>query len=141
MQAQKLRNLLMQHLSYLYEQHPGMIIITPTTPAAGWHINPADLKYGCTDANKQLESMTYVWLANFTGCPAINVPAGYVDPVEGTGKVPVGLMGMGEWCSEDELLAFGYDAEKYLQEGLEGGRIRPETFVDVIELARNASGK
>ena len=136
LQAQKLRNLLMQHLAHLYEQHPGMIIVTPTTPNPGWHINPGDLKYGCSDGNSQIRNMEYVWLANFTGCPAISVPVGYVDPVEGTGKVPIGLMGMSEWCEEDDLIAFGYDAEKWLHEGLEGGRVKPKTFVDAFDLAR-----
>lgn len=141
LQAQKLRNLLMQHLAHLYEQHPGMIILSPTTPNAGWHVNPADLKYGCSDGNKQLRNMEYAWLANFVGCPAIGAPVGYVDPVEGTGKVPVGLTGMGEWCDDDGCIAFGYDVEQWLHEGLEGGRIRPETFVDVLELAGGVDGK
>ena len=81
----------------------------------------------------QIRNMEYAYLANFSGCPAISVPAGYVDPIEGTGKVPIGLMGMGEWCSEDDLLAFGYDAENWLNEGLEGGRQKPQTFVDVLQ--------
>ena len=80
--------------------------------------------------------MEYAWLANFAGCPAISVPAGYVDPVEGDGKVPIGLMGMSEWCCEDELIAFGYDAEKWLHEGLDGGRPRPQNFSDVLALAQ-----
>lgn len=135
LQAQKLRNLLMQHLTHLYEQHPGMIIVTPTTPNAGWHIHPGDLKYGCSNSNMSLRNMEYAWLANFVGCPAINVPVGYLDPLEGSGKVPIGLTGMGEWCSEDELIGFGYDAEKWLHDGLEGGRLKPETFVDVLGTA------
>ena len=139
LQAQKLRNLLMQHLADLYDKHPGMIIITPTTPNAGWHINPADLKYGCSNSNMSLRNMEYAWLANFVGCPAINVPVGYLDPVEGSGKVPIGLTGMGEWCSEDELIAFGYEAEKWLHDGLESGRVKPETFVDVLGLAEKIS--
>lgn len=141
LQAQKLRNLLMQHLAHLYEQHPGMIIVTPTTPNAGWHINPGDLKYGCSDGNMSIRNMEYVWMANFTGCPAISVPVGYVDPVEGIGEVAVGLMGMSEWCSEDDLLAFGYDAEKWLHDGLEGGRILPENFVKPLQMVEDLDGE
>lgn len=135
LQAQKLRNLLMQHLAHLYEQHPGMIIVTPTTPNAGWEIHPGDLKYGCSDGNQQIRNMEYAWLANFVGCPAIGAPVGYVDPAEGSGKVPIGLTGMGEWCSEDELIGFGYDLERWVYESLDGGRAKPETRVDVMELA------
>ena len=118
-----------------------MIIITPTTPNAGWHINPGDLKYGVSDGNMQIRNMEYAWLANFVGCPAISVPVGYVDPVEGNGKVPIGLMGMSEWGGEDDLIAFGYDAEMWLHEGHEGGRVRPANFVDVIEMARAVGTK
>lgn len=42
LQAQKLRNLLMQHLAFLYEKYPGMIIVTPTTPNAGKHTTPQE---------------------------------------------------------------------------------------------------
>lgn len=141
LQAQKVRNLLMQHLAYLWDEHHGMIILTPTTPNAGWAYHPGDLKYGCSDGDMQMRSMEYVWLANFTGCPALSAPMGYLDPVVGEGKVPIGLMGLGEWCSEDELIAFGYDCETYLHEQHEGGRVGPENFVDVMGLAAEDDGK
>lgn len=83
--------------------------------------------------------MTYAWLANFSGCPSISVPCGYASDPEG--KVPIGLMGMGEWCSEDELIAFGYDCERYVGEVLEGGRVRPKArWVDVLGKAREGKG-
>ena len=48
--AQKLRNLMMKHLSFLWQQHPGMLILTPTAPAAGWKIdNPSDVGIGGAD--------------------------------------------------------------------------------------------
>jgi len=57
---------------------------------------------------------------------------GYVDAVEGEGKIPVGLMGMGEWGSEDVLIEWGKEGEGWL-----GGedRKRPENWVDVVGLA------
>ena len=138
--AQKLRNLLMRHLAHLFTEHPGLVIVTPTTPHPGWHISggKSDLRYGISDGNTIIRSMEYVWLANFTGVPAINVPAGYVDPVEGTGKIPIGLTGMGEWGSEDALIEFGYDCETWLNEKLEGGRRRPKNWVDVLKIAGEA---
>ncbi|RFN46288.1 hypothetical protein FIE12Z_9442 [Fusarium flagelliforme] len=127
--AQKLRGMLMQHLAHLWKTYPGMMIITPTTACAGSPIRggKSELSYGVNDGNYTLQSMEYVWLANFCGLPAITVPAGYVIP-EGSkdagdvadrdveGKIPVGLMATGEWCSEDALLQFGFDAEAAGQE-------------------------
>lgn len=48
--AQQLRQMLMQHLAFLYEKYPGLIIVTPTTPMAGWPIaKEGDLKHGFTE--------------------------------------------------------------------------------------------
>ncbi|KAF4610398.1 hypothetical protein G7Y89_g15721 [Cudoniella acicularis] len=133
--AQQLRNILMQHLAFLYKQYPGMIIVSPATPMAGWPIASLnDLKYGITDGNTSIRNMEYVWLANFCGNPAISCPVGYVEPArgKGEGKVPVGLMGIGDWGSEDALLAWGREAEVYLNEVYEGGRRKPADWVDVF---------
>ncbi|KAM5343570.1 hypothetical protein ACJ41O_012107 [Fusarium nematophilum] len=143
--AQKLRRLLMQHMSYLFQTYPGMLIITPTTACAGWPVRggKSELSWGVNDGNTTLESMEYVWLANFCGLPSLTVPAGYVVP-EGSkgagevasrdteGKVPVGLMAAGEWCSEDALFKFGFDAEAA---GLDQ-RCKPPIWEDIIERAR-----
>jgi Asp-tRNA(Asn)/Glu-tRNA(Gln) amidotransferase A subunit family amidase len=137
--AQQLRQLLMQHLAYLYKQHPGLIIVTPTSPMAGWPIaQQVDLKHGITDGNTSIRNMEYVWLANFCGNPAISVPVGYVEAAKGKGNVPVGLMAMGEWGAEDQLLEWGREAEGYLNEVHAGGRQRPSNWEDVVV---NAKGK
>jgi Asp-tRNA(Asn)/Glu-tRNA(Gln) amidotransferase A subunit family amidase len=137
--AQQLRNMLMQHLAFLYQKHPGLIIVTPTTPIPGWPISSeGDLKHGVSDGNGSIRNMEYVWLANFTGNPAISCPVGYVDPVKGKGKIPVGLMAMGEWGSEDSLIAWGKEAERWLNEEYPGGRQRPANWEDVVA---NAKGK
>lgn len=138
--AQKLRNLLMQHLAYLFTTYPGLIIVTPTTANAGWRIagGDADLKYGVSDANATMRSMEFVWLANFAGCPALSAPVGYVDvDGDGEGKMPVGLMGMGEWGSEDALIEWGRDGEGILHgdSGDQKGVKRPESWVDVLGMA------
>lgn len=142
--AQKLRRCLVMHLSYLWTEYPGMLLITPTTACAGWRImKGTELKTGVSDGDKTIESMRYVWMANFLGLPSISVPAGYVAPDakgeglvvadKGTvGKVPVGLMATGEWAGEVPLVQFGCDAEAIGREGRE----RPPSWVDVVELAR-----
>lgn len=143
LQAQRLRNLLMQHLSHLYEKHPGLIIITPTTPNAGWPFQESDLSQGVTDGNTQIRNMEYAWLANFTGCPALSAPVGYLAPEagKGEGQVPIGLMGMGEWGAEDALVGFGYDVESWLHSGFKGGRRMPAEArkLDVLGLAGGES--
>lgn len=131
--AQKLRQIHMQHLAYLFQTHPGLIIVTPTTPNAGWPIGDGELTHGMTDGNMQVRNMEYVWLANWTGVPCIQFPVGYVDPVKGNGKVPVGIMGHGEWGSEDKLIEFGYDGEEWMTKGYQGGRMRPGAWVDVLK--------
>jgi len=136
LQAQKIRHALMQHLSSLFAAHPeGLIILTPATPNAGWRIRPGEQAHGASNANMSVRAMEYVWLANFTGCPAITAPMGYAD-AEGGGVVPVGVMAMGEWGSEEALLGFGYEMERFLEQEVEGGRRRPEVCVNPLEMAR-----
>lgn len=127
-----------------------MLIITPTTACAGWRIRnkAGELKVGVSDGDRTIESMRYVWMANFCGTPSISVPAGYASPdSKGTGmsvaekgtvgKVPVGLMAMGEWAGEKALVEFGVEAERVGAEGRE----RPAKWVDVIDAARKQQAK
>lgn len=130
--AQCVRNALMEHLADLFRKHPGLIIVTPTTPNAGWPIDKAELSHGVTNGNMQIRNMEYVWLANFTGIPCIQFPVGYVNGVKGSGKVPIGLSGQGEWGSEDALIEFGHDGEEWLHEGYKDGKLMPEEWVDLL---------
>jgi Asp-tRNA(Asn)/Glu-tRNA(Gln) amidotransferase A subunit family amidase len=141
--AQKLRQLLMQHLGFLWSIHPSMIIITPTTSCAGWPIkDKKELRYGVSDGDQTLKTMEYVWMANFTGLPALTVPAGFatskasksITNENGTAEknVPVGLMGMAEWGNKAQLLQWGLEVE-----ALNIARHRlPPTWVDVIAIAK-----
>ncbi|KAK2732704.1 hypothetical protein FQN57_002494 [Myotisia sp. PD_48] len=142
--AQKLRRLLMQHLAYLWKQYPGMIIVTPTTGCAGWPIrSKSELEYGISDGDTTLKTMEYVWMANFLGLPSLSIPAGFVIPEgargegseageETEGKIPVGLMGMGEWASEEHLIHWGLDAADVSIER----RSKPPIWVDVMQRAK-----
>lgn len=135
--AQKLRRLLMQHLAWLWREHPGMVIVTPTTACEGLPIvdDRAEMRWGVNDGDRTMESMEYVWLANFCGLPSLSVPAGFVQGKGG--DVPVGLMATGEWCSERELLRLGMVLEEV---GAERRR-RPAAWVDVVEGARRRGGR
>ena len=81
----------------------------------------------------QTRTMEYVWLANFIGAPCIQFPVGYAEPAQGQGKIPIGMSGMGEWGSEEELLAFGFDGERWLHEGCAEGKRRAAGWIDVFE--------
>lgn len=132
LQYNALRELIMRHFAFLFQKHPGLLIMTPTTPMPGWPIVPGDEKYGMSDTNKTVRNMLYVFMANVTGTPALSAPVGYIDPEQGEGKLPVGLMATGEWGSEEQLLGWAREAEEYLHGGIEGGRRRPSDWLDVM---------
>ncbi|KAI0970731.1 amidase signature enzyme [Xylaria arbuscula] len=131
----QLRALLMEHLAFLFKKYPGLLIVTPTTPEPGWKVHPKDEAYGFSDANLTLRMMMYIWLANSTGCPAVSAPVGYGEPEQGEGKLPIGIMAMGEWGAEEQLLSWAAEAEGYLNGTLDGGRVRPKEWADVVNLA------
>ncbi|KAH0542645.1 hypothetical protein FGG08_002968 [Glutinoglossum americanum] len=137
--AQRMRHLLMRHLAALFEQHPGLIILTPTVPIAGWQIEKGDIGRGLSNGDKSIRNMEYVSIANFTGVPALSIPVGYAEPTKGEGKVPVGLMAMGEWGSEDQLIEWGREGERYLNEVYNGGRLRPGNWVNVLNAGKTGA--
>ena len=137
----RLRTAVMQHLAWLFARHPGLLVLTPATPMAGWPRGAGDEAHGFSDGNWSMRSMRFAWLANTSGCPAVSFPAGYVEAAQGEGVLPVGLMAMGEWGEEERLLGFARERERYLNEVYPGGRTRPEEWEDVIGLAREAAGK
>lgn len=136
--ANRLRTQMMEHLSHLFTAHPGLIILTPTTPRAGLRIpSGAGIKgtAGLCDGGSASSSMTYVYLANWTGCPSINMPCGYVevgssDGGKETREIPIGLMGTSEWGSEDLLLRLGHDWDDIWGSQIQRGK----GWVDVLGL-------
>ncbi|CAK7219026.1 hypothetical protein SCUCBS95973_003683 [Sporothrix curviconia] len=133
----QLRTVLMRHMAHLYaEKHPGLLVVTPTTPMAGWKKMPGDDTYGFLDGNMTLHCMLYVWLANTTGCPSVTCPMGYAEPEQGEGRVPMGVLAMGEWGAEEQLLGWAAEVETYLHDTYPGGRIRPDKWVDVLARAK-----
>ena len=134
--AQKMRHLLMKHLAHLFHTHPGLLIVSPTTPNLGWPIvsGASELKHGFQDGNMSLRSMIYIWLANFTGCPAITIPIGSANPEIGKGKIPVGMMAMTEWGGEDALIQWGKEGETWAQEAK--SIPVPNNRVDLLEVLK-----
>ncbi|TLS28954.1 hypothetical protein PpBr36_00696 [Pyricularia pennisetigena] len=137
----QLRQLLMRHLAHLYsEKHPGMLIVSPLSALPGWPKDPADARFGVSDGNITFANMRYVWLSNMTGCPSVSAPMGYVEPKVGEGRVPVGIIAMGEWGEEESLLDWAADVEGYIN-SMEGGRPRPKEWVDVVKLAKETESE
>ena len=153
--AQRLRSLHMQHLSHIFTKYPGIIIVHPTNPCLGWPVaSPMDVDlknnnkstYGFIDSDMSLRAMSFSWLANFTGCPAINRPMGYGAPEgkEGVlvkadlGEIPVGLTGMTEWGAEERLIEWAREGEGLL--GEEGVR-RPGGEGRWVDVLARAAGK
>ena len=133
-----LREVMMRHLAHLFQKHPGLLIMTPTTPLNGWPRTAGDESYGLSDTNRTVRNMMYIYLSNLVGTPSVSAPVGYAEPAQGEGRMPVGLMAMGEWGAEEQLLAWAREAEEYLHETYEGGRRRPETWFDVLGEAQKA---
>ncbi|QUC19944.1 uncharacterized protein UV8b_04185 [Ustilaginoidea virens] len=136
LKVNSMRTLLMRHLAFLFRKHPGLLIMSPTSPLAGWPKAPGDEARGMSDANASIRNMMYIFLANMTGTPSVSVPVGYATPKRGQGTVPVGLLATGEWGSEEQLLAFAGEAEEYLHTRYEEGRRRPDAWLDVMALVR-----
>ncbi len=122
----QLRQAIMQHLAWLFKQHPGLIILPPTTPFLGWEIHQDDARFGLSDGNVCWNSTRYTWLANFSGIPPVQFPIGYASAPCGSGKLPVGAMGMGQWGCKEPLLGLAKEAETYLCEVSPDGRLRPQ---------------
>lgn len=144
--AQKLRGLLMSHLASLWDEYPEMLIVTPTTPLPGWRIHESDLARGLSDSDTSLKNMEYVFMANFSGNPAISVPMGYMEAGGEENEaqdnsdryVPAGLMAMGIWGSEEQLMEWAREGEELLAKGETDAIRRPggEGWVDVLGLAK-----
>ncbi|PHH82437.1 hypothetical protein CDD82_6014 [Ophiocordyceps australis] len=136
-----LRTLLMRHMAFLFQKHPGLIIVTPTTPMAGLPRCPIDEAYNKNDINLIFQIHVYTFLSSYTGTPSLSAPVAYVDPKQGVGKLPVGLMATGEWGSEEQLLSWAAEAEEYLHCFYPEGRRRPASWLDVMGLVRGAKGE
>ena len=95
-QAQRFRTRAIKHFSAAL--HVADVIATPTTPITASQLDERSLPHGELNVGKIIEVMRFVNPANFTGLPAITVPAGYDK-----GGMPIGLQLMARpW--EEELL-------------------------------------
>jgi Asp-tRNA(Asn)/Glu-tRNA(Gln) amidotransferase A subunit family amidase len=62
----------------------------------------------------------------------VSAPIGYVEPDAGEGRLPIGIMAMGEWGAEEQLLQWARETEEYLHTVV--GRVRPDEWVDMVDV-------
>ncbi|RHZ87392.1 hypothetical protein Glove_36g21 [Diversispora epigaea] len=116
-QAQQVRTIAMHDLSETFS-HVNLIL-TPATAITAPKIYPKALKYGEINTIVTSDSMRFAQLANFTGIPAVSVPAGY-----DSNNLPIGLQFMAKWYDEELLLRVA----KVSEEILGSNRKIPEEF-------------
>lgn len=120
--AQQVRTRMMNHLGHLFDKVD--LILTPTTALVAPEIPEKAHTHGMCNAKLTVRSMTFCMLANLTGIPAVNVPAGFTSE---TG-MPIGLQFMASWWSEALLCRIAKTCERL--PGVE--RKRPSIYADNI---------
>ena len=101
-------------------------IVTPGSGIIAPKIDPQ--AHVCGESNIEIsdELMKFMFLANFTGIPALTVPIGYSEE----SGLPFSLQIMVSWWREDLLLRIGHAVE------IEFPKKRPQTF---FEFTKNVS--
>lgn len=85
------------------------VIATPTAPRTAPEIKQHELPEGAWDADQTMQTLRFVSPANFTGLPAISIPAGY----DGRG-LPIGLQFIARPWDEALLLRLAYASEGFV---------------------------
>ncbi|RIB02002.1 putative glutamyltRNA amidotransferase subunit A [Gigaspora rosea] len=112
--SQQVRTRMMRNISVVFSGVD--LILTPTCAINAPQIYPRALKYGEINTLVTADGTRFAQLANFTGIPAVTVPAGYNDK-----NLPIGLQFMAKWYDEATLLRVA----KVSEEIFESERRRP----------------
>ena len=100
-------------------------IVTPATALTAPRIEERSLPDGESDVDQTMRTMRFAAVANFTGLPAISVPAGYDSR-----GLPIGLQLICRPWEEGLLLRIAYAADTIVQ------RSRPATYYDMLPESR-----
>ncbi|GBB88907.1 hypothetical protein RclHR1_15500006 [Rhizophagus clarus] len=106
--SQQLRTRFMRNLSNLFNKQVNLIL-TPSTAITAPKIYPNSLKYGEADLETLSNAMMFITFVNFSGLPAVSVPAGYDD-----NQLPIGLQFVAKWFDEATLLRIAKVSEEIL---------------------------
>ncbi len=122
-QAQKIRSWTLAYFQKLYRDEFDLIV-TPTCAQLPprWHTGVADMAEGISDAEALFAAMTFIFLSNFIGNPAISIPNGY-DAASG---LPTALHIMADFGCEEDCIAAAAVVEKTVQ------KKRPKVFFDLL---------
>lgn len=122
--AQRMRTRMIKHMAELFKNQKIDLILTPTTPMLSPEIPKEAMRYGISNTNLTKLSMVYTTLANFTGIPAVSVPAGYHD------DLPIGLQFMASWWNEALLCRIAKTVEN--MPGIDRKRPEAHWFGDYL---------
>lgn len=103
-------------------------IVTPATALTAPRIEERSLPDGISDVDQTMRTMRFASVANFTGLPAISIPAGY----DARG-LPIGLQLIGRPWEEGLLFRLAYAADAIVQ------RRRPAIYYDILPESRAAN--
>lgn len=106
--AQQVRTRMMNHLRNFFEDQKIDLILSPTTALVSPEIPAKAHSYGMSNAKLTIQSMVYCTLANLTGIPAVNVPAGFHPKTD----MPIGLQFMAAWYNEALLCRIAKTCER-----------------------------
>jgi Asp-tRNA(Asn)/Glu-tRNA(Gln) amidotransferase A subunit family amidase len=118
-QAQRVRTHMMDVMEDLFTKVD--VIVTPTIAFAAPEVKEDAKINGESDSNVVSKIMKYVFIANFTGIPAITIPVGYTKD-----KLPIGIQIQSKWWDEATLLKFAYLTEREIK------REKPELFLNPL---------
>eukprot|EP01080_Neovahlkampfia_damariscottae_P010303 gene10303-2721_t len=107
-QAQRVRTHMMDEIEEIFKKVD--VIITPTISIPPPKIKEDTNTDGESDSGIVSKIMKYVFIANFTGIPAISIPVGYTKD-----KVPIGIQIQSKWWNEAQLLKFAYLTEREIK--------------------------
>lgn len=102
-------------------------IVTPATALTAPRIDERSLPDGNSDVDQTMRTMRFAAVANFTGLPAISIPAGYDRR-----GLPIGLQLICRPWEEGLLFRLAYAADTIVQ------RSRPTTYYDMLPESRAA---
>ncbi len=127
----------MSHLAFLFQKYPGQcFIVTPTTPIGrlAHHLGRSSIRLQQGWQQEHLQHDVRVGREH-KRLPGGDMPGGYVDPVQGKGKIL-----SGSWPRESGGLRNSCWASRERRRSISngvypGGRVRPKEWLDVVKLA------